>query len=145
MDADDNVRLVGKTYERFKSGDISSFLELLAEDVEWQLPAMEQVSFAGAWRGHAGVRQFLERLAATQDVIEFHWDKFIAQDAQVVVIGRFVMRVKATGRLSASEWAHIWTLSDGRVTRFREYVDTAAVSHAHSRAPHPGVLAGQVA
>jgi ketosteroid isomerase-like protein len=44
-----------------------------------------------------------------------------------------VNRVKATGKESRSEWAQVWTVKDGVITHMQEYVDTAAVSRAHTR------------
>jgi uncharacterized protein len=73
-------------------------------------------------------------VAQAQDVIEFEPEDFIAQDDKVVVLGRFSHSVKSTGRVSASAWAHVWTVKGGKVTHFREYVDTAAVSRAYTAA-----------
>ena len=66
-----------------------------------------------------------------QDVIEFGPEEYIAQGNKVVVLGRFTMRIKVTGRDARSAWAHVWTIQDGVVTAVREYVDTLAVSRAH--------------
>jgi ketosteroid isomerase-like protein len=96
---------------------------------------MENVTFAGTWRGREQVGRFFNTVAQAQDVIEFAPEDFIAQGDRVVVLGRFSSRVKSTGRVSASAWAHVWTVQDAKVTRFREYVDTAAVSRAHTVAP----------
>lgn len=52
MDGQENTRLVQQAYERFKAGDFDSLAISLDPDVEWQLPAMENVPFAGSWRGH---------------------------------------------------------------------------------------------
>ena len=131
MDEPENARLVQRAYERMASGDLDSLDNLFDAEIEWRLPAMGHVPFAGTWRGIQGVRQFFQKLSETQDVVEFRPDEFIAQGDKVVVLGHFVMRVKSTGRESASDWAHVWTVTGGRITHFREYVDTAAVSRAH--------------
>lgn len=131
MSAQQNARLVQDVYEKFRTQDVTPLLSAFAADIEWQLPAMQSVPFAGTWRGHDGVMQFLQTLAETQDVIEFQPEEFVAQDDEVIVLGHFKMRVKATGRVSESAWAHVWTVDAGKITRFREYVDTAAVSRAH--------------
>lgn len=68
----------------------------------------------------------------SQEIVEFQPQQFIAQDDAVVVLGLFDMRVKATGRLSRSEWAHVWTLRDSLIVRYQEQVDTAAVRAAHA-------------
>lgn len=124
--------MVQQAYQSVKAGDVQSLLNLLAEDVQWQLPEMENVPFAGTWHGREQVGQFFSTVVQTQDVIEFELEEFIAQGDKVVVLGRFSQRVKSTDRISASAWAHVWTVKDGKVIHFREYVDTAAVSRAYT-------------
>ncbi len=129
---DANSRLVRQAYQCVKAGDMAALLGLLAEDVEWQVPQMEKVPFAGTWHGREQVEQFFSTVARAQDAVEFEPEGFIAQDDKVVVLGRFSWRVKSTGRLSVSAWAHVWTINNGRVTQLREYVDTAAVMSAYT-------------
>ena len=45
-----NMQLVQQAYQFFKPGNVPSFLNLLAEDVLWQLPEMANVPFAGTWK-----------------------------------------------------------------------------------------------
>ena len=131
MDELENTRLVQQVYQQFAARDAETLVNLLAADIEWRLPAMEHVPFAGTWKGRDGVRQFLRELGSSQDVIDFRPEQFVAQDNTVIVLGRFVMRVKQTGKESVSDWAHVWTIDGGKVAQFKEYVDTAAVSRAH--------------
>jgi uncharacterized protein len=131
MAEDVNVRLVQRAYRTFGAGEVQAFLNLLAPDITWHLPEMSRVPFSGTWRGHEGVRKFLGTLASTQEVLEFQPERFVAQGETVIALGRFAMRVNSTGRTSRSEWAHVWTVRNGEITEFREYVDTAAVSAAH--------------
>jgi ketosteroid isomerase-like protein len=128
----ENTQLVQRVYEAFGAGDVPALLELLDPQIEWQVPAMADVPFAGMWRGRDGIRQFLQKLGESQEVIEFRPEKFVAQGDAVIALGRFVMRVKVTGLESRSQWAHVWTMAGGRVTQFQEYVDTAAVTRAHN-------------
>jgi ketosteroid isomerase-like protein len=134
MDEQANTDLVQRAYQNFKAGDIQSFLNVLAEDVQWQLPEMANVPFGGTWQGRRQVGQFFSKMAEVQDVVEFEPEEFIAQGDKVVVLGRFTMRIKATGRDSCSAWAHVWTLQGKVVSSVREYVDTLAVSRAHNLA-----------
>jgi ketosteroid isomerase-like protein len=92
------------------------------------------VPFAGRWEGREQVGRFFDKVAEAQEVLEFEPKEFIAQEDKVVVLGRFSMRIKSTGRDVGSDWAHVWTVKGGKVTRFYEYVDTAAVSGAHTAA-----------
>jgi uncharacterized protein len=132
MNEQANLRLVQQAYQSIGAGDVQSLLKSLAEDVQWHVPEMENVPFAGTWRGREQVGQFFGTVAQAQDVVEFQPEDFIAQGDKVVVLGHFSQRVKSTGRISVSAWAHAWTIEGGKVTHFREYVDTAAVSRAHT-------------
>ena len=134
MDEQENARLVQQVYQSIKAGDIQSLLNSLAEDVQWELPEMENVPFAGKRHGREAVGQFFGILSEVQDVVKFEPEEFVAQGEKVVVLGHFTMRIKATGRNISSAWAHAWTVENGQITRFCEYVDTAAVSNAHTAA-----------
>ena len=43
----------------------------------------------------------------------------------VVVEGRYTGTYKATGKSLDAQVTHIWSLRDGKVTSFQQYVDTA--------------------
>jgi uncharacterized protein len=134
LNEETNARLIQQAYQSITTGDIPSFLNILAESVLWIVPDMPDVPFAGTWQGREQVGQFFRRMADVQDVIVFEPEEFIAQREEVVVLGHFTMHVKATGKLSRSKWVHVWKMEEGKVSYMREYVDTLAVSRAHSRA-----------
>jgi uncharacterized protein len=134
MNESENTRLVQQAYQRIQAGDIPSFLNMLAPDVLWQLPAMENVPFAGDWQGREQVGQFFHILSEVQDILQFEPKEYVAQGDRVVVLGSFLMRIKSTGREFGSLWAHVWTIKGANVTHFYEYVDTATVSKAHTAA-----------
>ena len=52
MNKQENTKLVQQFYENFKNGDIKALLNLLSDNIEWQLPEIENVPFAGKRRGH---------------------------------------------------------------------------------------------
>lgn len=138
MNEQGNTRLVQQAYQSIAAGDIRALLKAFAEDVEWELPEMENVPFAGKWRGHEGVRQFFSKVFEVQDVVRFEPEEYIAQGDKVVALGHFIMRIKATAIEFGSKWAQVWTVKDGKVLRFYEYVDTAVVSRAHTAAKTAG-------
>jgi len=55
MNEQENTRLVRQFYQSNKAGDIESLLNSLARDVEWEVPEMENVPFAGKWQGREAV------------------------------------------------------------------------------------------
>ena len=58
MNEQANTRLVRQAYQSVQAGDFQSLLNALAEDVQWQLPEMENVPFAGTWHGREQVGRF---------------------------------------------------------------------------------------
>jgi ketosteroid isomerase-like protein len=132
MNEEANTQLVRQVYQNFAAGDIQSLLNLLSVDVLWQLPEMANVPFAGTFQGREQVARFFSKMAQAQDVVEFQPEEFIAQRDKVVVLGRFTMQVKTTGRTFHSAWVHVWTVGKDKVDHMREYVDTLAVSQAHA-------------
>jgi uncharacterized protein len=142
MNEQANTRLVQQAYQRIATGDLPALLNMLTAEVQWQLPEMENVPFAGVWQGHEGVSQFFRTVDKVQETVKFEPQEFIAQGDKVVALGHFVMRLKATDSTVRSAWAHVWTVQAGKVSRFHEYVDTAAVSRAHTAAQRVPASAG---
>lgn len=129
-----NIGIVQSAYDCFRRGDIPALLDLLSPDVSWELPAIEGVSTSGKRKGRDQVSQFFAELAANEDVQSFEPSEFVAQGNTVVSLGHYTFLVKATGRTYSSAWAHVFTVDDGKVTRFRELMDTAAIEKAFQQA-----------
>jgi uncharacterized protein len=131
MNERENTHLVLRAYQSVKTGDMQALLNLMASDVVWSLPDMPNVPFAGTRRGRDQVAKFFSIMADVQDIVEFAPEQFVAQAEKVVALGHFTMRIKATGKLAQSKFAHVWTIEGNQVTEMREYVDSLAVSQAH--------------
>ena len=130
MSEQDNVAVVRRAYENFKGGDIDGLLGLMAEDVDWRLPEIEGIPYSGARRGRESVGGFFTQLADSQDVLSFEPREFVAQGDKVVALGTYRWRVKRTGREYGGDWAHVFTVRDGRIAGFHEYMDSAAARAA---------------
>jgi ketosteroid isomerase-like protein len=132
--SEQNKEIVRQAYENFKSGNIESLLGQLSETVEWQLADIENVPFAGKRQGREQVGQFFSLLAEDQDVLQFEPQELVAEGEKVVSLGQYAWRVKSTGREYGGHWAHVFTIRDGKITGFHEYMDTAAAATAHQKA-----------
>jgi ketosteroid isomerase-like protein len=133
MAESENIDVARQGYANFKTGSISSLLDQMADDVVWQLPDIEGVALAGTRTGRAGVAEFFSTLARDQEAIEFDPREFIAQDDKVVSLGHYKWRIKETGREFESDFVHIFTIRDGKITGFREHFDTAASAAAYQK------------
>ena len=54
----------------------------------------------------------------------------MAQDEKVVALGHYVWHVKSTGGEWESDFAHVFTVRGGTVTRYQEYTDNTALADA---------------
>ena len=127
MTEQQNIEIVKRGYEAFGRGDINGLLALCAENIEWVSSGPSEMPTAGIRRGHEQVAQFFTALNEVFEFERFEPKQFIAQGDQVVVLGDDTAKVKATGKVLTEEWAHAFTIRDGKIAAFREYIDTAEV------------------
>ena len=64
---------------------------------------------------------------------QFEPREFVAQGDTVVVVGFERSLSKATGHTIETEWAHVYTLRDGKIAKGRFFEDTAAYVAAFHR------------
>ena len=130
MSERENTELVQRIYGSFRDGDIPAMLDSLSEDVQWVTAEIEGVPTGGTWRGREQVGRFFETLSDGQEARQLELREYVAQDDMVVALGHYAWHVKATGKVWESDFAHVLSVRDGKVTRFQEYTDTAAIRDA---------------
>ena len=81
--------------------------------------------YAGTWRGHDEVTRWLETVYASVDVNVFEPQEMISARDKVVTTGRLHLVAKSTGRDIRSDFVHVVTVTDGKWSRFRDFMDTA--------------------
>jgi uncharacterized protein len=115
----DNVEMVRGVYEAFGRGDIPAVMENFTDDIEWHVP--EPLPQAGDAHGPEEVVQFFQRLGDIWSGFQVEADDIVASCDRVYVIGR------ASGEVDGTQtgygFVHCWTVSDGSLSRFDEYVD----------------------
>lgn len=122
--------MVRDAYDAFGSGDLHKLLGLMTSDVVWEFPASKEIPWAGTFTGVGEVARFFAVLMEHSEPEAFEPLHFVASEDRVVVLGREQFRVKSSGLTWACEWAHAFTVRDGKIASFREYTDTAAMTSA---------------
>ncbi len=130
MSEHENTELVQQVYNSFQSGDIPAMLDSLSEDVQWVTAEIEGVPTGGTRQGRGQVGEFFQTLSDLQEARQLELREYVAQDDRVVALGHYAWHVKATGKVWKSDFAHVLTVRDGKVTRFQEYTDTVALGDA---------------
>jgi ketosteroid isomerase-like protein len=138
MSVEQNTQLVEKAYADFKRGHIPAMLEALTEDVDWFVPGpAKTLPFVGRRRGRQQVAEFFAGLAQLETAQEFEPREFISQGDKVVVLGYQRWIVHSTRRTYEDNWAHVFTIRNGKIAQFRVYHDTHAEAVAHNPEDDP--------
>jgi ketosteroid isomerase-like protein len=131
MNEQTNTALIRDLYAAFGRGEIQTILNSLSPDVEWKLEGPAIIPFAGRRIGPEQVAGFFEALASTQTEQKLTIDEYIAAGDHVVTIGRYAALVPATGKRMDGAIAHVFTIKNGKVTRFLDFGDTAEMARAY--------------
>jgi ketosteroid isomerase-like protein len=119
-------------YEAFGRGDIAALLNSLADNVEWVCPGPASIPQSGRYRGPGEVAGFFQKVAETTEFDRFKVEQYVEQGDVVVALGSYSGRSKPLQKEVRSDWAMMFTLRNGKVTRFQEYADTAAIATAYT-------------
>lgn len=130
MPEQSNVDLVKSAYEAFSRGDVRGVLATLADNVDWYIQGPAGIPMMGRRHGLQEVGEFFKTVSDTEEAEEFEPQEFIAQGDYVVVLGHYRWRMKSTGRVAESDFAHVFVLKGGRISSYREYADTASFAAA---------------
>jgi ketosteroid isomerase-like protein len=134
MTDQDNIAVVQQAYNNFAAGDMPALVAQMDSSIEWETPEMADVRISGTRHGVDKVQEFFSFLADDQEVISFEPREFTSNGETVVALGHYNWRVRATGKTFESDFAHVFTVHNGMVVRFREYADTNAIAEAYRRA-----------
>lgn len=121
--------VVENGYQAVAAGDISTFLGLLDDKVEWTEAA--SFPYAGTYHGPQAVLEgVFAKLGGEWDGFKVEASQFIAEGDEVVGIGAYSGTYKATGKSFSARFAHVWTVKDDKIVRFEQITDTAEVNKA---------------
>lgn len=133
MNEQDNIALVQKMYDAFGRGDIQTIVDHVTDDVEWIAEGPSSIPYLGKMKGPAEVQsKFFGGIAGTQEDMKLTIDDFIAQEDGVATFGRYSGKVKATGKRFDVALGHLFRVRDGKVSKFVNLGDTAAMAAAYS-------------
>jgi uncharacterized protein len=129
---EENVSIVKQLYDALGRSDVSSVLNIFADDAVAHGPAPAGVlPWGGVYNGREGIAQLLKALGESLEDEQFKQHEFIAQGNKVVVPGYAKGHAKPTGRSYEIEFVHIWSVrNDGKISELHVYNDTAALVEA---------------
>ena len=122
--SEENVEVVRRLAPAFNGRDLTTFLDLLAPDVEW-VPLLAVLE-GRAYRGHEEVRQWIEDLATDWEFFEVYYDELHDHGDQVLALGGWRGRGRVSG-VELGDQPATWLLSleGGKIARLQTFTDRA--------------------
>ena len=119
-----NLQTIKNIYEAFGRGDVPAILSMLADDVDWELwednfAQQYDVPYLRYKKGAANVVEFFQEVG-----------KLGIKEFKVLSVMEGADRIAAEIEIETAafrdEEIHLWNFNaDGKVSRFRHYIDTA--------------------
>ena len=122
-----NVEMVRGLYDSFAKGDVPAVLGAFDPSIEWMeaenLPVFAE---GNPYRGPKAVAEgVFMRIPQYFNDFRVNPEKIIDGGDTVVVLGRYVATGKTTNVPLNAQFVHVWTVSNGKLTRFQQFADTA--------------------
>jgi len=122
----DTTDLLRRFYESFNQGDLDSVLELCSDDVElYQDPDVVEMVAALTPRGQERIAQYLRGWLDSWSDYHARPQEFLQSGEQVAAFTQLRARGKNSQFEIEVDMADVFTVRDGRIARFRLYVERA--------------------
>jgi ketosteroid isomerase-like protein len=100
--------------------------EIDSTEVDWKLCCPKSWPIAGLRRNPTEVADFFAAVASFDELPVFEPREFIEAGEHVTVLGYQEAVTMDTKQRYKSEWVHVTTVRNGKITRWRGFTDTAA-------------------
>jgi ketosteroid isomerase-like protein len=121
--SEENVEIVRRWIDAFNRGGVEMALRFLDPNVEWITTGV--YIEAGTYRGHGGVLEYLDALAAEFDDFHSEPEELIDARDQVLVPARISARGRQSGARVDLRMTMVVSLRDGVIIRIRNYPEKA--------------------
>jgi ketosteroid isomerase-like protein len=122
-----NADFVKGVYAAFGAGDVPKVLGSMHPQIHWNETA--GFKYGGIYRSpQAVLENVFARIQADFESFSIDVGRLIDAGNLVVMQGHYVAKGKATGRSVRAAVAHVFEISDGKIVRFDQYVDSATMN-----------------
>jgi ketosteroid isomerase-like protein len=117
-------------YSSLNERDYEAVMAHLGNDVVWIVADNSPFADRNPYHGIAAVRSgIFERLTAGFDKLVVAVDEiFECEGGKVVVLGYYHGNFRGRAAEFKAQVAHVWTVGEGRVVKFQQYLDTLQVA-----------------
>jgi len=127
--AANNLQEIRNLYGALTEGNVEAVVAKFDDGIEWT--EATGFPYGGTYTGpNMVVEKVLTRLGTEWAPFTVTPAEFIDAGEKVVVLGKYSGTYKETGKDFEADFAHVWTLRDGKAVKFVQYADTALVQEA---------------
>jgi ketosteroid isomerase-like protein len=127
-----NVETIRRLYQALSQGDAQGMAAVCTAEVRWEItPGFpHSAAFVGL---EAVFHDFFAPLMQEFESWRTVPETFLDAGDDVIALGHYHSRAKATGKDMTAGFAHVWSLDDGKAARLRHYADTVQLARALNR------------
>jgi ketosteroid isomerase-like protein len=135
MEEPGNTTVIQEAFAAFARGDVAAILERIDDNVVWNgvYGTNASVPTSGERRGKAAVAEFFKQVAEHVNFSTFEPKEFVASGDKVVALGHYAATTPPGGSFD-SDFAMVFALRNGKVVRFQEFSNSAAINAAYAAA-----------
>jgi len=122
----DHIEIVNRLIDAWKQGDIEGVLSCLTDDIEYHYVVGARPLIGREW-----VRRFLDKFGAGQTDIRWRIVNHASSGDKLLVEG-VDDYMDAAGVRIQTPYMGIFEIRDGKIRRWRDYVDTGLINTAKS-------------
>ena len=132
MSHQQNTAIAQKFLEGIGGGrDPDEIAALFDTDLVFEIQGDDGVlPWIGRKTGRQAVAGFIRDIRALTEPVTFDVEDILASDSRAAIVGALQTRIKATGKIIATQFAIILTITGDVVTRFQMLEDSFDVSKA---------------
>jgi len=132
MSQQHNIAIAQKLLEGIGGGkDPAEIAALFDADLVFEIQGDDGVlPWIGRKTGRQAIADFVRDIRALTEPVAFNVEDILASDHRAAIIGALQTRIKATGNITATQFAIILTITGDVVTRFQMLEDSFDVSKA---------------
>ena len=131
----ENVSIIDNLYKNFAKGDVPAVLAAMDNNIIWNEAEGNTYADGNPYKGPDAVLQgVFARIGADHEY--FHLVDIQLHDMsnnQVLATLRYQGKRKDNGAMFDAQVAHLWTLKDGKIIAFQQYVDTKQLAEAERK------------
>ncbi|MED1115675.1 nuclear transport factor 2 family protein [Bacillus paramycoides] len=126
-----NLEMIRSTYEGSASSNAKNLAEALSRKVEWTEAA--GFPYDGTYIGvEAVMKNVFSRLGSEWNDYKANVNTYHEVNGKDVIIAEGVYSgvYKETGKSFEADFVHVWKLENGKIVKFKQYVDSYIVREA---------------